>query len=162
MTALVGLILVAYFSVPVERKLPDNLTRAVIILVVLGGLALGMTRMLRVHALDEGGRIEGLVIGILLVVVVFAYVFYALAHNQPNQVVGLHTRLDALYFTVSTLTTIGFGDIHAEGQSARALVLVQVIFDLVFVAASVSLITSRIRTQAQRRQQERANQAEDA
>ena len=162
MTATLALILVVYFSVPVERELPDNLARAVVILIVLGGLALGMTRMLRLHAVDEGRRIEGLIVGILLVVVVFAYVFYALAHNQPDQVVGLHTRVDALYFTVSTLTTIGFGDIHAQGQAARALVLVQVVFDLVFVAASVSLITSRVRTQAQRRQQELTHHSEDS
>jgi voltage-gated potassium channel len=64
--------------------------------------------------------------------------------------VDLHTRTDALYFTLSTLTTIGFGDVHAVGQVARVLVIVQMIFDVVFVAAVAATLrghlSSRIRT----------------
>ena len=159
MAAIITLLLVVYFTVPAERELPDNLLRALVIVIVLGGLALGMTRMLRVHAMDEGSRIEGLVIGILVVIVVFAFTFYVLARNQPDQVAGLHTRLDSLYFVVSTLTTIGFGDIHAQGQAARALVLAQVVFDIVFVAAAVGLITSHLRTEAEKRREERRQES---
>jgi uncharacterized membrane protein len=153
LVALVVLLLVAYFLVPVEPQLhPDTLVRVVLIVVVLSALGAGMTRLLRLHAEDEERRVEGLVLGIVVVVVVFAFAFYALEHHSPGQVAGLHTRIDALYFTVSTLSTVGYGDVHAVGQAARALVVLQVVFDLVFVAAAVGLLASHLRAQAQHRQ----------
>jgi hypothetical protein len=42
---------------------------------------------------------------------------------DTEQVSGLNTRTDALYFTLVTMATVGFGDIHAEGQFARAMVI---------------------------------------
>ena len=40
------------------------------------------------------------------------------------------TRTDALYFTVTVFTTVGFGDITATTQAARLIVTVQMILDL--------------------------------
>jgi voltage-gated potassium channel len=81
--------------------------------------------------------------------------FYVVEQHRPGEIVGLNSRLDSLYFTVSTLLTIGYGDVHAAGQLARALVLVQTVFDVVFVATAASLLSSRVRSAAQRRAQER-------
>jgi voltage-gated potassium channel len=49
---------------------------------------------------------------------------------------------------MTTLLTIGFGDIHAAGQVARVLVLVQMVFNVVIIATAASTITTRIRTRA--------------
>ena len=146
LSALVTLILLVYFLVPVEDHLhPDNLVRTVIAVVSLGLLAAGMLQLLRVHVEDDERRVEGLVLGIVVVVVFFAFAYYLLARHDPHEVTRVHTRVDALYFTMSTLSTIGFGDVHASGQAARALVIAQVVFDLVFVAAAAGLVTARIR-----------------
>src|SRR5439155_368564 len=77
--------------------------------------------------------------------VIFAHAFYVLDINNPSEVAGLHTRLDSLYFVMNTLTTVGTGDVHAAGQVARALVLVQMVFNVVFVATTATLLTTRIR-----------------
>lgn len=58
----------------------------------------------------------------------------------------LETRTDSLYFTLQVLTTVGLGDVHAVGQTARAMVTVQMAFDLVFVAAGGSLLASVVRS----------------
>ena len=146
---LVALLLLGYFVAPVEPQLhPSNVARIVGTLLVLGVLAGGLTRMLRLHVQDEERRVEGLALGIVVVVVVFSWGFYALEYHQPGQVAGLHTRVDALYYTVATLSTIGYGDVHAVGQAARVLVVVQVVFDLVFVAAAANLLAAHLRAAA--------------
>lgn len=40
---------------------------------------------------------------------------------------GIHDYLDALYFTVATLTTTGFGDIVLPGRTGKALSIVTMI-----------------------------------
>jgi voltage-gated potassium channel len=86
---------------------------------------------------------------------VFSHAFYVLQRNDPAQFVGLHTRLDSLYFAITTLTTVGTGDIHAAGQVGRALVLVQMIFNVVFVATTASLLSTRVRESVANKTQER-------
>ena len=81
-----------------------------------------------------------------MVVVFFAFGYYLLARHDPHPGrAGLHTRIDALYFAMSTMSTIGFGDVHAAGQAARVLVIAQIVFDLVFVGAAASLVTAHLR-----------------
>ncbi len=148
---LVTLILVAYFVAPVARDInPDTVVRGIVSVLFLTLLAVGMTQLLRMHA-DLAGRVDGLVVGIVVIVVFFAFGFYVLELHHPGQVTGLVTRVDALYFAMSTMSTIGYGDIHAQGQVARMLVIVQIIFDLVFVAAAASLLTARLRMVAEQR-----------
>ncbi|RSN02022.1 hypothetical protein DMB42_38405 [Nonomuraea sp. WAC 01424] len=73
---------------------------------------------------------------VTLVVAFFAALYFLMA----NQFHGLRTRLDALYFSVVTLGTIGYGDVVPVGQGAKAVVIVQVMFDLVIVTSALTLI----------------------
>ena len=48
----------------------------------------------------------------------FAAVYYGMNHAH-DQFRGLDTRIDGIYFTVTTLSTVGYGDITAFGQTGR-------------------------------------------
>ncbi len=56
---------------------------------------------------------------IVFVFVITAVVFVTQHTHNPK----IATYTDALYFTVTTLTTTGFGDVVVEGQSGRLLVV---------------------------------------
>lgn len=160
MAVLVTLMVLLYFVVPVPGRLHlGAVLRGFGTLAGLAVLAVGLAVQLRRHVDDLGRRVDGLVAGIVLVVLVFAFSFYVLARAQPNQLDGLRTRVDALYFTMTTLTTVGYGDIHAVGQSARILVLLQMTFDVVFVAAAASLLSSRVKAAAETRARRRGGPA---
>jgi voltage-gated potassium channel len=155
LNATLGLTLVVYFVTPVRDVQRSSDYRIVTTIAALALLTLWVLWQLRRHVDDQSRRIDGLVGVILIVIVAFALAFYVVEQHRPGEIVGLNSRLDSLYFTVSTLLTIGYGDVHAAGQLARALVLVQTVFDVVFVATAASLLSSRVRSAAQRRAQER-------
>ena len=54
------------------------------------------------------------------------------------------TRVDALYFTVTVFSTVGFGDISAATEPARVLVTIQMILNLIFLGAGVRLLTAAV------------------
>jgi voltage-gated potassium channel len=154
---ILSLILVVYFAAPVRLALDESTAvRLSTVLVALALLAVFVVWVLRRQVDDESRRIDGLITVILVVVVAFSLAFYIMQKSSPGEVAGLRTRLDSLYFTVSTLLTIGYGDVHAAGQAARALVLVQVVFDVVFVATAAGLLSARVRTRARQRSDQRA------
>ncbi|HEX5861731.1 MAG TPA: potassium channel family protein [Nocardioides sp.] len=155
-----ALILVAvvavYFVVPVSPDLQRNtLIRVLVAILVLAVMAAGVVRQLRQHIDDTDRRVDGLIVSIAVVVAVFSLCFYTLEQRDPSQFDGMRTRLDALYFTVATAATVGYGDVHAVGQAARALVLVQMAFNVVFIGTAVALLSSRIRAVATARAESR-------
>ncbi|MEI2701393.1 MAG: potassium channel family protein [Baekduia sp.] len=78
------------------------------------------------------------VIGTL--VVVFAYTYAGLSASNPdafNEAVG---RIDGIYLSVTTLSTVGFGDIVARTDTARLIVTGQIIIDLIVVVGVVRLL----------------------
>lgn len=154
--ALLG-VLVAYYALPVG-DMPsswDIVFAAVGLLAGIGILvwvAVRQVRMLsRYEAGDPGVRLDVLVLLVVVVVPMFALGYYAIERGDTSQFADLETKTDSLYFTLSTLATVGFGDVHATGQLARALVTVQMTFDLVFVAALVSVLTNQLRARAAER-----------
>lgn len=153
---ILGFVIALYFLAPVTSDPPRQVVlRGVLGLALLGALAVGLTAQLRLAVRDGDRRIDGLVAAIVAVLTAFAYAFYALEVHRPGQLDGLHTRIDALYFSATTMLTVGYGDIHATGQAARVLVLVQMVFDVVFVATAAALLTTRVRRVAAERVSQR-------
>jgi hypothetical protein len=106
-------------------------------------------RLRRILAADRPVlvAVEALVLLLGMLVTGFAAVYFSIDDTQ-SQFSNLHTRIDALYFTVTTLSTVGFGDIAATGQKARLLVTVQMVFDLAFLGLAVRLLTGAARRRA--------------
>jgi hypothetical protein len=154
--ALVG-VLVAYYAVPIG-EVPsswDVVFAALGLVAGLGVIVYVAVRQLKAMARFKQGdpsvRLDILVLLLVIVVPLFAAGYYAIERGDPDQFAELETKTDALYFTLSTLATVGFGDVHAAGQLGRALVSVQITFDLVFVAAVVTVLTSQLRARAAER-----------
>ena len=82
---------------------------------------------------------------VLETVTLFAVTYLEIS-QLPGEIVGMKTPLDAVYFTMTTLMTIGFGDIAAEGQLARGAVLTQMLFTILVLSSSVRLLSTLVRT----------------
>lgn len=141
--AAVGGVLVVYYFAPIGLNDSALLQNLMITLVAFGALL--WIVVIQVGKLLAGeGTFGSLGVVLVLVVAIFAMVYYVLATNRPDEFVGLATRTDSLYFAMTTLTTTGFGDIHPQGSFARALVTGQMFFDLAFLATLGTALSARL------------------
>jgi voltage-gated potassium channel len=151
-----GGIVLLYFAVPVSTEVnQNNALRAVASVLALTLLSLGVVLQLKRHIDETDRRIDGLIVTIVTVAVVFSFVFYTIARHEPGEFAGMETRVDGLYFTVATMATVGFGDVHATGQMARTLVIVLMVFNVVFVGAAVTMMSTHIKEVASARREQR-------
>jgi len=142
----VAAVLLVYYAWPVRQEGGDLVLGVLLTLVGVGLVGWAIAVQIRRHVvLGEPVGLPGLVTLLGAVLVVFAYGYYRLEISDPGQMDGLETKTDSLYFTMQLLTTVGLGDVSAQGQVARTLALVQMAFDLVFVAAGGSLLAGSIK-----------------
>ncbi|MFE7560204.1 potassium channel family protein [Kitasatospora sp. NPDC057500] len=141
------LLMAGYFTVPLRTLGSD---RPVLSWVLFGVVLTVLTGLLLARIVDSirgTGRHPGawLAFLICLSLTVFAATYYVLA-DRPGEFEGLVTRLDALYFTVVTMATIGYGDITPAGQGPRLVVLLQIAYNFVFLAAAAGALSRTLRT----------------
>jgi voltage-gated potassium channel len=77
--------------------------------------------------------VEAIAISVPLFVLLFASAYFATGRIDSTSFNESLSRLDAVYFTVTVLSTVGFGDITARTEAARMLVTAQMVADLVLV-----------------------------
>jgi hypothetical protein len=65
-------------------------------------------------------------------------------HREPGAWTSRATRTDALYFTVTVFSTVGFGDISATSQAARLIVTIQMILDLIVLGLGVRVFLAAV------------------
>ena len=141
---LVG-VLVLFFAMPVST---DRSVLGIVVglLLTIGGVA--TVTWVLVHEVRDARTAFSMLHMVLMleiVLVAFALFYYALEVHAPGQMAGLRTRIDALYYSAITMTTVGYGDVHPEGQVARVVTIIQLGFDVVFLAAFAGLVKSRVR-----------------
>ena len=63
---------------------------------------------------------------------------------------GIETKIDALYFTITVVSTVGFGDITATGQGARLIVSANMIVNLVLLTIAIRLLSWAVKQRRER------------
>jgi voltage-gated potassium channel len=143
-----ALLLVIYYLVPVREttSVPDQIVRGAFALVVLVGVVTWITREVVRQSSQRTAEVnrDRLLLMVVAGLMFFALVDLVVARSGPSEFVGVETKTDALYFALTTLATVGFGDVHAEGQVARVLLIVQMTFNVVVLTrAAQVLLASR-------------------
>jgi voltage-gated potassium channel len=95
-----------------------------------------------------------------LFVVMFSRIYLTMSRSDPAAFGEVLTRTEALYFTVTVLATVGFGDITAKTDPARIVVTIQMVADLILIAVVVRLILGAA-SRAGRRDAEEENDDDD-
>ena len=142
------LLVVVYYLVPIRETTGalDQLMRVGFALLVVVAVVVWITREVLRQTSQSAVEVnqDRLLLLVVVGVIFFAVADLVVARTVPSEFVSLETKTDALYFALTTLATVGFGDVHAEGQIARALVIVQMVFNVVVLTrAAQTLLASR-------------------
>lgn len=140
-----------YFLVPIPAADAPVGTLAGVIVAVVCLVFIGWVIVLELRRAQKQLQPIHLLLAFELVLLVFALIYYVMYTRDPTQFEGMRTRLDALYFSVVTTATVGYGDVHAISQTARAVVTAQIAFNVVFVAGIVALLQAQIRARSEAR-----------
>ncbi|MGF1512503.1 MAG: ion transporter [Elainellaceae cyanobacterium] len=109
-------------------------------------------RMLRLLRLLEGSRLGSfnhedvasfarILLTLFTIVFVYSGLIYQVEHPANPQEFG--TLLDALYFAVATMTTVGFGDITPASELGRLLTILMIWTGIIFIPWQVGDLVAR-------------------
>jgi voltage-gated potassium channel len=133
------------------------LTRVPIGLTLVAGLVLlGAASTWEVLAVTAADRpavraLEALLRIIPLFLILFAAAYSVLEQGDPGSFTGPLTRSDALYFTVTVFSTVGFGDIAASTELSRDMVTFQMLLDLVILGLGLRVLTRAVQVGTDRK-----------
>ena len=140
-TALVAI----YYLLPLDNSSTGvAVTMLVIGLVVFIVLVAFQARSITRSPFPRLRAIETLALSVPLFVLLFASTYVVMATLSASNFGGHLTHTDGLYFTVTVLSTVGFGDITAKTEAARLVVTGQMIADLVILALAVKVIVGAV------------------
>ena len=134
------LLFVAYYTLPMDRPERSGLVVLIIGIAVLGLVLLWQVRAIMGSPYPRLRAFETLTIGIPLLLIVFAAAYYLIQNGDPDSFTQSLSKTDALYFTITVFSTVGFGDITAKTELARILVSIQMMFDLAVFGLVAKLI----------------------
>ena len=105
--------------------------------------------------------VAALVTTIPLFLVLFATAHFLLDRNVPGSFSEAMSRLDAIYFSVTVFSTVGFGDIVPVSQVARGLTTLQMVGDLVVIGFVAQVVVGAVRRGLRRRAAESGSEVDD-
>ena len=122
-------------------------------LVLLIGLVAFQVRWIVTSPFPGLRAVEALATSIPLFLLLFASTYVVMATISASNFSEPLTRTDALYFTVTVFSTVGFGDITAKSEVARLVVTSQIFVDLLILGLGIRILTGAITRGRQRQRQ---------
>ena len=145
-------LVVLYYLLPLDRPWDaDTAVRILIGLLVFAGLTVWQVKAI------AGSRFPGLraaeALGFIIpfYLLLFASTYFVMERASAANFTEPLTRTDALYFSVTVFTTVGFGDIAAKSETARVVLIVQMLADLALLGAGARVLLGAVNRGRQRR-----------
>jgi len=145
-------LVVLYFTLPITGSLDGS--AALLLVAGLLGFAGVITWQVRAVLRSQypGLRaIEALAFAIPLFLLVFAAAYLRMADADAGAFSEPLSRTDALYFTITVFSTVGFGDITPKTDLDRVATMVQMLGDLLVVGLVLRVMLGAVKAGLQRR-----------
>ena len=150
-TGSVAVLVALYYLLPLDRySTPVAITILVIGLVGFIALVAVQIRLIIRSPFPGLRAIEALATGVPFFLLLFAGTYVVLAAQSTANFGGHLSHTDALYFTVTVFSTVGFGDITAKTETARLVVTGQMIADLIILGLAIKVILGAVRRNKKR------------
>jgi voltage-gated potassium channel len=120
------------------------IVRLLLSIVVFFGVIGWQARSIAMSPRPRLRAVEALASGLSSLIVIFAYVYVSLSSYDPS---GFSEQLDrpaGVYFTTTVLATVGFGDIVPVSTTARLVVTVQMLLNLVVLGVVVRIVMAAV------------------
>jgi voltage-gated potassium channel Kch len=87
---------------------------------------------------------------VALLLLGYAFLYHSLSfYDAEAFTTAIATKISAVYFSVTTLSTVGFGEISPGNDTARLVVMSQMILDLTLLGLGVKLLSQASKNRAQ-------------
>jgi voltage-gated potassium channel len=148
----VTVLVVLYFTLPLTGSLDGSAAaRLVVGLLGFAGVVTWQVRAVLRSRYPGLRAIEALAAAIPLFLLLFAAAYLRMADADAGAFSEPLSRTDALYFTITVFSTVGFGDITPRADLARVVTMVQMLGDLLVVGLVLHLMVGAVKAGLQRR-----------
>ena len=135
----------AYYELPMDK--PFSGEHGVVL--VLGLIAVGLVLVLQVRAITHSTHprlraVDALASTVPPFLLLYSAAYYLMERGHVNNFGQPMTRTDALYFAITVFSTVGFGDIAPLSQTARLIVVTQMIGDLLLLSLAARVIVGAV------------------
>jgi voltage-gated potassium channel len=140
-----------YYTLPMNEALHlSAVARLVVGLIIFAGITTWQIRAILRSRYPGVRAVEALAVAAPLFLLIFASTYFLMSGGGSSNFSQSMTRTDALYFTVTTFATVGFGDITATSQLARLIVTFQMILDLAILGLGLRAFLGAVQMGRQR------------
>ena len=145
-------LVVLYYLLPLDQPWDTGTAvRLLIGLLVFAGLTVWQVKAITGSRYPAMRAFEALGLIIPLYLLLFASTYFLLERAAAASFTQSLTRTDALYFSVTVFTTVGFGDITAKSETARVVLIIQMLADLALLGAGARVLLGAVHRGRQRR-----------
>jgi voltage-gated potassium channel len=140
------LLVVLYYVLPMDTALDAN----TVLLLIVCLVALAAILTWRVWGITRSAypglrAIETLAAVVPLYILAFAATYFLAERTDSAYFSQPLTRTGALYFSMTVLSTVGFGDITAKTDPARLVVTAQMFLDLVLLGFGARVVVGAVK-----------------
>jgi voltage-gated potassium channel len=140
-----------YYLLPLD----DNSIGIVVVILTIGlaglvGLVAVQVRWIARSRFPGLRAVEALATSIPLFLLLFAGTYFILGRFYAGSFSEPLTRTDALYFTVTVFSTVGFGDITATTELTRVVVMGQMILGIAVLGLGARVVVDAVKRGQQR------------
>ncbi|MET1155250.1 ion channel [Arthrobacter sp.] len=153
-------LLVVYYTLPLDRPEHGSVPGLFTGLIALAALVAWQIRAVMTSPSPWLRAAESLATAIPLYIVLFAFSHATMSYWDRAAFTEPIDRTDALYFTITTLATVGFGDIAPVSQPARIVVTVQMVTGLILLGLVIKAFLGAVQIGLRNAEGSRASQSD--